>query len=46
MEGNLNASLNQEDLNANTLEGANLRLKEGNRERLLNGVENLDGQGN
>lgn len=42
----MNAALNQENLNAGTLEGANMRLREGNRERLLNGVENLDKQGN
>ena len=46
MEDNLNAALNQDNLNAGTLEGANMRLREGNRERLLNGVENLDKQGN
>jgi len=42
MEDNLNAAKNQEQITAGTLEGANQRLKEGNRERLLNGVENLD----
>ena len=45
-EDNLNAAQNQEQINAGTLEGANERLKQGNRERLLNGVENLDNQGN
>ena len=28
-------------MNAGTLEGANMKLREGNRERLLNGVDNL-----
>ena len=46
MEDNLNAVRNQEQINAGTLEGANERLRQGNRERLLNGVENLDNQGN
>ena len=42
MEDNLNAALNQDKINSGSLEGANQRLREGNRERLLNGVENLD----
>ena len=42
MEDNMNAALNTEKVNAGTLEGANIRLREGNRERLLNGVENLN----
>ena len=42
MEDNMNTALNQEKANGNTLEGANMKLREGNRERLLNGVENLD----
>lgn len=46
MEDNLNAALNRDKLNSGTLEGANERLRQGNRERLLNGVENLDNQGN
>ena len=45
-EDNLNAAKNQDQIAAGTLEGANQRLREGNRERLLNGVENLDNQGN
>ena len=46
MEDQMNNALNQDKMNGQTLEGANMKLKEGNRERLLNGVENLDGQGN
>ena len=42
MEDNMNAALNTEKVNAGTLEGANIRLREGNRERLLNGVEDLN----
>ena len=46
MEDNLNAALNQEQINGGTLEGQNERLRTGNREMLLGGVEKLDGQGN
>ena len=42
MEDNMNAALNTEKVNAGTLEGANIRLREGNRERLLNGVQDLN----
>ena len=45
-EDNMNAALNQDKINGNTVEGANMRLRESNRERLLNGVENLGNQGN
>ena len=38
----MNAALNREQINAGTLEGANIRLREGNRERLLDGVDNLN----
>ena len=38
----MNAALNQDKISAGTLEGANIRLREGNRERLLDGVDNLD----
>ena len=47
MEDNMNQAKNQDKVNGSTLEGANMKLREGNRERLLNGVDNLqkaDGQ--
>ena len=46
MEDNMNTALNQQKINEGTLEGANMKLREGNREKLLNGVENLDKAGN
>ena len=33
--------MNQDKVNGNTLEGANMKLREGNRERLLDGVDKL-----
>ena len=42
MEDNMNAALNQDQINSGTLEGKNIRLREGNRERLLDGVDKLD----
>ena len=47
MEDSLTQAMNQDKINGGTLEGANMKLREGNRERLLNGVNDLhqaDGQ--
>ena len=36
---------NRQNINDNTVEGANMKLKNTNRERLLDGTEKLNGQG-
>ena len=41
MEDNITQALNQDRVNGSTLEGANIKLREGNRERLLGGVNDL-----
>ena len=41
-EDTITQALNQDRVNGSTLEGANMKLREGNRERLLDGVDNLN----